>query len=84
MAGFTPQELEEMARADAEIDAAFDTQWEGAWEVGTPGGSNLVWVSRLARQHHTTYGKFVAAHSQEEIQDMVEQMREGGEVHVSI
>lgn len=80
MAGFTPQELAEMAQADAEIEREF----EEAWAETPPRESQLVWVSRLARQHHTTYGKFVAAHSQEEIQTMVEQLREGGSTHVSL
>ncbi len=80
MAGFTPQELAEMAQADAEIEREF----EEAWTETPPRESQLVWVSRLARQHHTTYGKFVAAHSQEEIQTMVEQLREGGSTHVSL
>lgn len=84
MAGFTPQELEEMARADAEIEAEFEALWQGGWEVEPPRVSNLVWVSRLARRSRTTYGKFVAAHSQQELEEMVEQMREGGEIHVSI
>lgn len=81
MAGFTQQELEEMARADAEIEAEF-RDWV---PVEVPGRtSDLVWVSRLARYHHTTYGKFVATHSQEEIQAMVEQCERGEADEVSL
>lgn len=80
MAGFTPQELAEMAQADAEIEREF----EAGWAEVPPQESQLVWVSRLARQHRTTYGKFVAAHSQEEIHTMVEQMKKGGDSHVSL
>lgn len=70
-----------MAQADAEIDREFEADWD---MEPLPPVPQLVWVSRLARQHHTTYGKFVAAHSQEEIQTMVEQLREGGSTHVSL
>ncbi len=81
MAGFTPQELAEMARADAEIEREFE---DTEWQEEPPRESQLVWVSRLARQHHTTYGKFVAAHSPEELRAMVERMREGGDMDVSL
>ena len=80
MAGFTDQELAEMAQADAEIEREF----EELWQEPPPQMSNLVCVSRLARQHHTTYGKFVASHSQEQIQALVDEMREGGQAHVSL
>lgn len=80
MAGFTDQELAEMAQADAEIEREF----EALWQEEPPRESQLVWVSRLARQHHTTYGKFVAAHSPEELRAMVERMREGGNMDVSL
>jgi len=80
VAGFTDQELAEMAQADAEIEREF----EAGWAEAPPRESQLVWVSRLARQHRTTYGKFVAAHSQEEIQTMVEQLKKGGDIHVSL
>lgn len=69
-----------MARADAEIEREF----EALWQEEPPRESQLVWVSRLARQHHTTYGKFVAAHSPEELRAMVERMREGGNMDVSL
>ena len=72
MAGFTPQELAEMARADAEIEREFeDTQWQEE----PPRESQLVWVSRLARQHHTTYGRFVSTHTEEEIRELVEELK---------
>lgn len=80
MAGFTPQELAEMARADAEIEREFEAEWQ----MEPPRMSQLVCVSRLARKNHTTYGKFVASHSQEELQTLVEQMRRGGQDHVSL
>lgn len=70
-----------MARADAEIEQEFEA---AEWQEEPPRESQLVWVSRLARQHHTTYGKFVAAHSPEELQVMVERMREGGNMDVSL
>lgn len=81
MAGFTDQELEEMARADAEIEAEFQ-----AWIPVEPKArtSDLIWVSRLARESHTTYGKFVSTHSQEELQALVEQRREGEKHEISI
>ena len=81
MEEFTPQELEEMARADAEIDAAFE-----GWEEPEPRArtSDLVWVSRLARRNRTTYGKFVAAHSQEDIQTMIQREQEGDTYEISI
>ena len=53
MTGFTPQELEEMAQADAEIDREFEADWD---MEPPPPAPQLVWVSRLARQNHTTYG----------------------------
>lgn len=81
MAGFTPQELEEMARADAEIDAAFEGWVEPEPRART---SDLVWVSRLARRSRTTYGKFVAAHTQEEIQTMIQREQEGDTHEISI
>lgn len=81
MAGFTPQELEEMARADAEIDAAFEEWVEPEPRVRI---SDLVWVCRLARRSRTTYGKFVAAHTQEEIQAMIQQEQEGDTYEISI
>lgn len=80
MAGFTDQELAEMAQADAEIEREF----EELWQEPPPRMSNLVCVSRLARQYHTTYGKFVASHSREQIQALVDEMREGGQAHVSL
>lgn len=81
MAGFTPQELEEMARADAEIDAAFEGWVEPESGART---SDLVWVSRLARRSRTTYGKFVATHSQEDIQAMIQREQEGEAYEISI
>lgn len=80
MAEFTDQELAEMAQADAEIEREF----EAGWAEVPPQEPQLVWVSRLARKHHTTYGKFVAAHTQEEIYTMVEQMKKGGDSYVSL
>lgn len=81
MAGFTPQELEEMARADAEIDATFEE-----WVEPEPRArcTDLVWVCRLARRSRTTYGKFVATHTQEEIQTMIQQEQEGDTYEISI
>ena len=70
-----------MARADAEIEREFEADWDMEPPPPVP---QLVWVSRLARQHHTTYGKFVAAHSPEELRAMVERMREGGDMDVSL
>lgn len=72
MTGFTPQELEEMAQADAQIDREFEAGWD---QEPPPPVSQLVWVSRLARQHHTTYGKFVSTHTEEELREMVEQLK---------
>ena len=80
MAGFTDQELAEMAQADAEIEREF----EELWQEPPPRMSNLGCVSRPGRQHHTTYGKFVASHSPEQIQALVDEMREGGQAHVSL
>ena len=80
MAEFTRQEREELARTEGEIQQEYDVDWQEA----PPRPSRLVCVSRLARQHHTTYGKFVASHSPEQIQALVDEMREGGERHVSL
>lgn len=81
MVEFTDQELEEMAKSDAEIEREFARDWQ---EPSRSCASDLVLVSRLARRSRTTYGEFVAAHSQEEIQEIVKQMREGGSTHVSL
>lgn len=76
MTGFTPQELEEMARADEEIDREFEEGWAPDPPPPVP---QLVWVSRLARASHTTYGQFVSTHSEEELKELVEQLKEEGE-----
>lgn len=61
-----------MARADAEIDREFEADWD---MEPPPPISQLVWVSRLARQHHTTYGTFVSNHTEEEIRQLVEELK---------
>ena len=61
-----------MARADAEIEREFEA---AEWQEEPPRESQLVWVSRLARQHHTTYGRFVSTHTEEEIRELVEQLK---------
>ena len=66
------QELEEMAQADAEIDREFEADWDLEPPPPVP---QLVWVSRLARQNHTTYGRFVSTHTEEEIRELVEQLK---------
>lgn len=81
MVGFTDQELAEMAKSDAEIEREFARDWQ---EPSRSCSSNLVWVSRLARRSHTTYGKFVATHSPEEIQTMIQLEQEGDTHEVSI
>ena len=69
-----------MAKADAEIEREFDPEsdpgFEEDWDMEPPPPiSQLVWVSRLAHQHHTTYGRFVCTHTEEEILEMVEQLK---------
>ncbi len=72
MTGFTPQELEEMAQADTRRSREFEADWAREPPPPVP---QLVWVSRLARQHHTTYGRFVSTHTEEEIRELVEQLK---------
>ena len=73
MTAFTDQELKEMALADEEIEQYFES---GLNKAPPPPAPLIVWVSRLARQHHTTYGKFVSTHTNEEILAMVQQLKE--------
>ena len=79
MTVFTAREREEMAKADAEIDREFDPEsdpgFEEDWDLEPPPVPQLVWVSRLARQNHTTYGRFVSTHTEEEIRELVEQLK---------
>lgn len=64
-----------MAQADAEIDREFEADWA---REDLPRASCLAQVSRLARASHTTYGKFVSAHSEAELAQLVEQLQERG------
>ena len=69
--GFTPQELEEMARADREIEEAFLEGCPQEEAEHVPVRRDLNRVARLARAHQMSYGTFVAQHSEEELEEML-------------
>lgn len=76
--GFTDQELEEMARADREIEEAFqDGAEEEEYTPPKRQSSDLMRISKLARAHRMSYGAFVARHSEEELEQMLREEADG-------